>query len=215
MSYLVELRNISKEYSGQVKPILDNLTLNVPKGCCYGITGPSGCGKSTLLKILGLLETPTHGEYFFSNSRMKDLSLKKAAVMRNQLIGFIFQEFHLIQHLTVLQNICVPLWYRGLSHRLAKDKAKLMLERLSLKELSCRFPAQLSGGQQQRVAIARALIGNPTLLLADEPTAALDPEISQNIFSMIKSLTQYDCTIIVVTHNMHLSQQCDEVYAFS
>lgn len=183
--------------------------MQISAGESVAIWGPSGCGKSTLLKIIGLLESFTQGRYLLNGQDVKSFSHSKYAALRNRCFGFIFQSFYLIPHLTVIENVMLPLLYRGESRKRGSQEAKDLLNSL---ELSCwenTLPSQLSGGQQQRVAIARALIGEPQIILADEPTGALDQTLSKQVFQLLKHAVQRGVTLLMVTHDAVLANQCD------
>lgn len=208
MSSLIEILNASKQY-GNHDPIIERLDLSVMRGESVAIWGPSGCGKSTLLKIIGLLDTFTHGQYLLNDVSVSTLSRLARAQYRNKFFGFIFQSFFLIPHLTVIDNVMLPLLYRGEERTAAKAKAIAMLDQLSVLQWQNQLPNFLSGGQQQRVSIARALIGEPKLILADEPTGALDPVMAKQVFDLLGSLVAKGISLIMVTHDRTLADQCD------
>lgn len=209
MSYLVEIRRASKIYAPHSKPVLHELDLQIEAGESVAIWGPSGCGKSTLLKIIGLLDLFTQGHYLLKGQDINMLSPSKLAALRNRFFGFIFQSFYLIPHLTVIENVMLPLLYRGETRIRARQKAKDLLNSLELSAWHYYLPNELSGGQQQRVAIARALIGAPKIILADEPTGALDPNLSKQVFELLKSAVKEGVTLLMVTHDAALANQCD------
>lgn len=209
MSYLVEIQDASKVYALDSNPVLNQLNLQIGAGESVAIWGPSGCGKSTLLKIIGLLDSFSQGHYFLNGQDVKSLSLSKHAVVRNRCFGFIFQSFYLISHLTVIENVMLPLLYRGETRIGARHKAKNLLNSLELSALQTNLPNQLSGGQQQRVAVARALIGGPKIILADEPTGALDQTLSKQVFALLNQAVQQGVTLLMVTHDAALAEQCD------
>jgi len=203
---LVEFKEIGKEFITDtvVTRALENLNLNIEQGEYLSITGPSGCGKSTLLSLLGLLDTSSKGEYYLAGHQVSNLSRDERSKIRNKEIGFIFQAFNLISDLTVAENIELPLSYR---EDISKPDRKVMV-RDSLKKVDMlhrenHFPSQLSGGQQQRVAIARAISGNPSIILADEPTGNLDSKNAQRIMALLDELHHEGATICMVTHDPH------------
>jgi putative ABC transport system ATP-binding protein len=207
---IVLLENIAKDYSGLAgAPVLSGLTLNVSAGEFCAITGASGSGKSTLLNIIGLLDRPSYGTYRLAGYDVSQLSAKDAALWRNQAIGFVFQSFHLLPRLTVCDNAALPLIYRGLAKDERRLAARSALERVGIGGFEDRYPDQLSGGQRQRAAIARALVGNPMLLLADEPTGNLDSRSASEIVSLFAELNRHlKVTILIVTHDQAVARSC-------
>ncbi|MFK7923482.1 MAG: ABC transporter ATP-binding protein [Bacteroidia bacterium] len=211
---MIALTNIEKIY--QAKAIetvaLNCINLNVPKGEFLSIMGPSGCGKSTLLNIMGLLDAPSSGEVVLNDTDFGNYSDKELARFRNENIGFIFQSYHLINDLQVIDNVELPLLYRKTS---AKERRKLATEALAKVGLSNRmdhFPNQLSGGQRQRVAIARAIVGNPAIILADEPTGNLDSVMGNEIMAILIGLNKTEeTTIVMVTHDQSMAMQTDRL----
>lgn len=206
-SPLIELRNIKKKYTTKAGdfPVLKGLNLDIEEGEFISIMGKSGSGKTTLLNILGLLDKFNEGEYIFRGEDITNFDENKKSDFRNRNIGFIFQQFHLIESLTIYQNIEIPLLYRTReSKEERKRKIKEKLSQVGLFEKRYSRPFELSGGQQQRIAIARALVTEPYLILADEPTGALDSETSQDIMELIKELNDDGKTIIMVTHDKDL-----------
>lgn len=185
---------------------LDNLSFIVEKGEFVSIMGPSGSGKSTLMNIIGLLDTPTHGSYLLENKEVANLSQKDRARIRREKIGFIFQTFNLIPQLTVIENVALPLLYKGASYVKRMEAASKVLKSLDLGDREYYLPNQLSGGQRQRVAIARALINKPSLILADEPTGNVDSKTSENIMNILKDIHKKGNTILMVTHNPDLAE---------
>lgn len=199
---LIELKDVNKTYNnGQPLHVLKGIDLTIEKGEFVSIMGASGSGKSTLLNILGILDNYDTGEYYLAGKLIKNLSERKAAEYRNQMIGFIFQSFNLISFKTAVENVELPLFYQGVGHRERHRLAMQYLEKLGLKEWANHYPNEMSGGQKQRVAIARALITNPQIILADEPTGALDSKTSVEVMELLARLNAEEkVTIIVVTH---------------
>ena len=200
---LIELRGITKIFeTDEVEThALSDVRLAIRPGEYVSIEGPSGCGKSTLLSLLGLLDTPNAGSYLFEGRPVEELSQPERARVRNRSIGFIFQAFNLIGDLTVLENVELPLTYRGLSAADRRQRARDALERVGLSHRANHYPSQLSGGQQQRVAVARAVAGNPAVLLADEPTGNLDSENGAAVMQLLAALHREGATICMVTHD--------------
>jgi ABC-type lipoprotein export system ATPase subunit len=214
---LIELQDVHKTYDlGEVKVhALCGVDLQIERGEFLALMGPSGSGKSTLLNILGCLDRPTRGTYWLDGQVVSDMSRDQLARVRNQKIGFIFQNFNLLPRTSALENVELPLLYApGLSARQRRRRALEMLELVGLADRSHHHPSQLSGGQQQRVAIARALTNNPSIVLADEPTGNLDTRTGQEIMQILRDLNeQKQITIIVVTHDGEVARQTDRVVA--
>ncbi len=210
---LIELKEINKTYNnGQPLHVLKGINLGIERGEFVSIMGASGSGKSTLLNILGILDNYDTGEYWLDGKLIKDLSEKKAAEYRNRMIGFIFQSYNLISFKTALENVELPLFYQGVSRKKRQTMAMEYLDRLGLKDWAGHFPNEMSGGQKQRVAIARALITHPDIILADEPTGALDSRTSVEIMELLKELNQTDrMTIIVVTHESGVANETNKI----
>ena len=212
METIIKLSDISKVYTTKTieTQALEGINLEVGKGEFLSIMGPSGCGKSTLLNIIGLLDRPSGGEIKLFGKQLAGLRDKEMARFRNENLGFVFQSFHLIPTLNVIDNVMVPLTYR----KGAGDRRKLAreaLEKVGLSHRTTHFPAQLSGGQAQRVAIARAIVGNPSIILADEPTGNLDSKMSQEMMQLLHGLNSEGKTIIMVTHNESQARDTDRV----
>jgi putative ABC transport system ATP-binding protein len=209
---MITLHNIHKTYFGAAPlHVLKGITLTIESGEMISIMGTSGSGKSTLLNILGILDNYEQGEYFLANTLIKNLSETKAAEFRNKYIGFVFQNFNLISYKTALENVALPLYYRNISRKKRNHLAMEYLEKVGLAQWSHHFPNQLSGGQKQRVAIARALITEPKLILADEPTGALDSATSYEVIDLLKEVNNTGMTIIVVTHEQFVAQATNRV----
>jgi putative ABC transport system ATP-binding protein len=200
---LIRLEGVKKVfYTDEVEThALDNVNVDIQKGEYVSISGPSGCGKSTLLSILGLLDTPTDGLYTLNTRKATDLSLSDRARVRNREVGFIFQSFNLIGDLTVYENVELPLTYRGMRGAERKARVIAALERVGMAHRARHLPSQLSGGQQQRVAVARAVCGEPSILLADEPTGNLDSRNGEAVMDLLGELHQSGATICMVTHD--------------
>ena len=191
--------------------VLKGINLNVEKGEMVAIMGSSGSGKSTLLNIIGILDELDSGEYTLDGIEIKDLTEKKAAQYRNKFLGFVFQSFNLINFKNALENVALPLYYQGLKRKERQEKAMFHLKKVGLADWSTHLPNELSGGQKQRVAIARALAAEPKLLLADEPTGALDSATSQEIMQFLQQLNDEGKTILIVTHEADISLMCKRI----
>ncbi|EEK2702885.1 ABC transporter ATP-binding protein [Salmonella enterica subsp. enterica serovar Newport] len=210
--HLVRLENVTRTYgpgaSGQT--VLHNVSLSIPAGQSCAIVGASGSGKSTLLNLAGLLDKPTSGKIFLAGSDMTQASPHICARVRNELIGFVFQSFNLLPRLDALDNVALPLLYRGMPRQMARQTAQAQLEHVGLASRQHHRPADLSGGQRQRVAIARALVGKPALLLADEPTGNLDRQTAQEIVTLLLSLnSSTGTTLVMVTHDNDIARQME------
>ncbi|MDG1730563.1 MAG: ABC transporter ATP-binding protein [Algibacter sp.] len=191
--------------------VLKGIDLSVKEGEMVAIMGSSGSGKSTLLNIIGMLDEADEGEYILDGLPIKDLTEKKAAVYRNKFLGFIFQSFNLINYKTALENVALPLYYQGMKRAERQELAMFHLEKVGLTDWAKHLPKELSGGQNQRVAIARALAANPKLLLADEPTGALDTKTSYEIMAFIQQLNDEGKTILMVTHEEDIANMCKRI----
>lgn len=209
---MIRLTNIHKTYQGaQPLHVLRGIDLHVEKGDFVAIMGASGSGKSTLLNILGILDDYDEGEYWLDGTLIRNLSETKAADYRNRMIGFIFQSFNLISFKDAMENVALPLFYQGVSRRKRNELALQYLDRVGLRDWAHHYPNELSGGQKQRVAIARALITQPRILLADEPTGALDSKTSLEVMQMLGELHRQGLTIVVVTHESGVAYQTEKI----
>ncbi|CAG5080646.1 ABC superfamily ATP binding cassette transporter, ABC protein [Thermobacillus xylanilyticus] len=210
---LVRVEQVSKEYAmgGEVLKALNGVSLTVGYGEFVAIIGPSGSGKSTLMNILGCLDTPTSGKYWLEGEEVSRLPENRLAEIRNRKIGFIFQNFNLLPKLTALENVELPLIYRGMKGAERRERAMEALRKVGLADRTRHRPAELSGGQQQRVAIARALAGSPPVLLGDEPTGALDSKTSGEVMELMLELNREGHTIILITHNMDVADQAKRI----
>ena len=213
MENLIHLRGVNKTYQGaQPLHVLKGIDLDISRGEFVSIMGASGSGKSTLLNILGILDNYDTGEYLLDGTLIKNLSERKAAEYRNRMIGFIFQSFNLISFKTAVENVELPLFYQGIGRRKRHQMAMDYLDKLGLKAWANHYPNELSGGQKQRVATARALITNPRLILADEPTGALDSKTSIEVMQLLKDLNRKDrMTMVIVTHDPAVAEQTDRI----
>lgn len=207
MKKLIDLKNVSKSYRNgdQEFQVLKDVHLEVEEGEFVAIMGPSGSGKSTLMNIIGMLDRPTSGEYYLEGKEVAKLSEKKLAKVRNQQIGFVFQQFFLLSKLNALQNVELPLIYAGVSQSKRKALAEQYLKKVELETRMHHLPSELSGGQKQRVAIARALVNHPSIILADEPTGALDTKTGEQIMELLTELNREGKTIIMVTHEPEIA----------
>ena len=208
---LIHIENLKKVFvTDEVEThALSSIHLDINKGDYVSISGPSGCGKSTLLAILGLLDTPSDGEYVLNGRPVEKLKMSERARIRNREIGFIFQAFNLIGDLTVYENVELPLTYRGMPSSERKKRTEEALERVGMAHRMKHYPSQLSGGQQQRVAVARALGGDPSILLADEPTGNLDSQNGEAVMDLLKELHQNGSTICIVTHDARYAKHAE------
>src|SRR5213083_1775493 len=214
---LIHLSDVKKVfYTDEVEThALSGIHLDIKKGEYLSIAGPSGCGKSTLLSILGLLDTPTDGQYILNDTPVENLSLSQRARIRNREVGFIFQSFNLIGDLTVYENVELPLTYRGMSSSTRKKRVTEALERVGMGHRAKHLPSQLSGGQQQRVAVARAVAGEPVILLADEPTGNLDSKSGEAVMELLHELYMNGATICMVTHDPRYARHAERnIYLF-
>ena len=210
---MIELKNIYKIYGdgdGEIRA-LDGVSLTINQGEFVAIVGQSGSGKSTCMNIIGCLDVPTSGQYHLNGIDVSTMKDDELAQVRNKMIGFIFQQYNLIPKLSVLENVELPLIYRGLPPKERIEKAMNALERVGLKDRAKKMPSQLSGGQQQRVSIARALAGDPSLMLADEPTGALDSKTGKEVLAFLKKLNEQGNTIVMITHDNTIASQAKRI----
>lgn len=210
---MIELKDINKFYvtGDETLHALKNINLKIDRGEFLAIMGPSGSGKSTLMKILGLLDKKFAGSYTFLDKEISSFSDDALSKFRNEKIGFVFQDFNLIKRLSIKENIEIPMLYRGFSIRDTKEKVIELLKKVNLDNKINKYPTELSGGQQQRISIARALINNPDIIIADEPTGALDSHTSKEIMGMFKELNSEGITIILITHDINVARQANRV----
>ena len=211
---ILKLTNICKDYQQGKEPVrvLKNVSMTVEKGDYLAIMGPSGSGKTTLMNIIGCLDVATSGNYELDGRNLKDLSDDDLADIRNRHIGFVFQHFHLLPKMTAQDNVALPLLYADVPIKERRERAAEALRAVGLEERMDFYPNQLSGGQCQRVAIARAMVGKPDLLLADEPTGALDTKSGQQIMEIFRKLSREGMTIVMITHEPSIARQADKIY---
>lgn len=215
---MIEWQNITKIYKigDNIIPAINGISFTIAEGELVAIIGASGSGKTTMMNIIGLLDVPTSGKYYLAKKDVSTLTSDERAIQRNRSIGFIFQFYFLLPRLTALQNVGLPLHYRGVAESEIKARAREYLEKVGMGKYLHHRPNQLSGGQQQRIAIARALVGDPHLILADEPTGALDSKTGQDVMNLLKNFNQKEkATIVVVTHNDHIAEQCQRIISIS
>ena len=209
---MIRLENINKTYhNGSPLHVLKGIDLEIGEGEMVSIMGASGSGKSTLLNILGILDDYDSGDYFLNGKPIKNLSETKAAEYRNRMIGFIFQSFNLISYKNAMENVALPLYYQGVPRRKRNAMALEFLDRLGLRDWADHMPNEMSGGQKQRVAIARSLITRPQIILADEPTGALDSKTSQEVMDLLREVNRSGMTMILVTHAQEVADQTDKI----
>ena len=210
---MIKLKNLHKSYKmgSSSLHVLKGINLKIKDGELVAIMGSSGSGKSTLLNILGMLDTADKGDYILDSFQIENLNETKAAKYRNKFLGFIFQSFNLINYKTALENISLPLYYQGISRKERQQIALDYLDRVGLKDWSTHLPSELSGGQKQRVAIARAMASKPKVLLADEPTGALDTKTSCDVMDLIQKINEEGKTILVVTHELEIAKMCKRI----
>ena len=210
---MLEINKLHKSYAigDSSLHVLKGIDLSIAKGEMVAIMGSSGSGKSTLLNIIGMLDEADSGDYILDNVLIKNLTEKKAAIYRNKFLGFIFQSFNLINYKNALENVALPLYYQGLQRKERQEKARFHLQKVGLLDWETHLPSELSGGQKQRVAIARALASDPKLLLADEPTGALDTTTSSDIMAFLQQLNGEGKTILIVTHEEDIAAMCKRI----
>lgn len=209
---IISLHDVNKTYPGAVPlHVLKGINLSIDRGELVSIMGASGSGKSTLLNILGILDTYDTGEYYLDGVLIKNLSENRAAELRNRMIGFVFQSFNLISYKNAVENVALPLFYQGVPRRKRNAMAMEQLERMGLADRAHHLPGELSGGQKQRVAIARALITKPSIILADEPTGALDSKTSKDVMEVFRQLNSEGMTIVIVTHDPNVGKATNRV----
>ena len=214
---MIDLKDIYKIYSDGDSEIraLDGISLNIKEGEFVAIVGQSGSGKSTCMNIIGCLDVPSSGSYHLNGIDVSTMKDDELAVIRNQALGFIFQQYNLIPKLTLLENVELPLVYRGYPPQKRRELALLALSRVGLEDRAKKFPSQLSGGQQQRVSIARALAGNPKVILADEPTGALDSKTGKDVLDFLQKLNSDGTTVVMITHDNEIASQAKRIVRIS
>lgn len=210
---MIRIKNLHKSYpiGKDSLHVLKGIDLHIKEGEFVSIMGSSGSGKSTLLNIVGLLDEHDEGDYHLNGQIIKNLNEKKAAVLRNKFLGFVFQSFNLISYKTALENVALPLYYKGVGRKERQKVALEYLEKVGLKDWASHLPSELSGGQKQRVAIARALVTKPKVVLADEPTGALDSATSDSVMDLLKDINDEGMTVFVITHEEEIAAQTDRV----
>lgn len=209
---IIKLRGINKTYNnGAPLHVLKGIDLDIGRGEMVSIMGASGSGKSTLLNILGILDTYDSGEYYLDNQLIKDLSESRAAELRNRMIGFVFQSFNLISFKNAMENVALPLYYQGISRKKRNSMAMEYLDKVGLKDWADHMPSEMSGGQKQRVAIARALIAKPQVILADEPTGALDSKTTVEVMDLLREVNREGMSMIIVTHEQSVAEATNRI----
>jgi putative ABC transport system ATP-binding protein len=210
---MIALKNIHKSYQVGIQPlhVLKGISLDIVKGELVSIMGSSGSGKSTLLNILGVLDNYDTGAYYLDNKKIDNLTETRAAMLRNEYIGFVFQSFNLISFKNALENVALPLYYKKVNRRKRNAIAMEYLDRVGLRDWAEHMPNELSGGQKQRIAIARALIANPKIILADEPTGALDSQTSMEVMALLKEINEEGITVLIVTHEHEISMLTNRI----
>ncbi len=205
---MIRIKDLNKTYyNGAPLHVLKGIDLNIGKGELVSIMGASGSGKSTLLNIIGILDNYDNGDYYLNDVLIKNLSESRSAEYRNKMIGFIFQSFNLINFKNAMENVALPLYYQGVSRKKRNIAAVEYLDKLGLKDWANHMPSEMSGGQKQRVAIARALIAKPQIILADEPTGALDSKTTQEVMDILKTVNDEGMTMVIVTHENEIANQ--------
>ncbi|GGG99980.1 ABC transporter ATP-binding protein [Polaribacter pacificus] len=210
---MIEIKNLHKSYpiGKESLHVLKGIDLHIKEGEFVSIMGSSGSGKSTLLNIVGLLDEHDEGEYYLNGQLIKNLNEKKAAVLRNKFLGFVFQSFNLISYKTALENVALPLYYKGIPRKERLKIAMDYLDKVGLKDWASHLPNELSGGQKQRVAIARALVTKPKVVLADEPTGALDSTTTDNVMDLLRDINNEGMTVFVITHEEEVAEQTKRI----
>ncbi|HHC79768.1 MAG TPA: ABC transporter ATP-binding protein [Flavobacteriia bacterium] len=210
---MIKIKKLHKSYpmGNDSLHVLKGLDLHIKEGEFVSIMGSSGSGKSTLLNIVGLLDTHDEGEYYLNGQLIENLNEKKAAVLRNKFLGFVFQSFNLITYKTALENVALPLYYKGVSRKERQEIAMEYLNKVELGDWANHLPSELSGGQKQRVAIARALVTQPKVILADEPTGALDSSTSHAVMELLKEINREGMTVFVITHEEEIAKETDRI----
>jgi putative ABC transport system ATP-binding protein len=210
---MIEIKNLHKSYPiGKDKlHVLKGLNLHIKEGEFVSIMGSSGSGKSTLLNIVGLLDVHDEGEFYLNKQLIEKLDEKKAAILRNKFLGFIFQSFNLITYKTALENVALPLYYKGIGRKERQKIALEYLDKVGLKDRANHIPSELSGGEKQRVAVARALVTEPKVILADEPTGALDSVTSKSVMDLLKKINREGMTVFVITHEEDIAAETDRI----
>jgi len=214
---LIKIEDLYKIYSMGDEEVHanDGINLEINRGEFVSIVGKSGCGKSTLMNIIGALDVPTSGKYILGGTDTSEMTDDELSEVRNKMIGFVFQQYNLLPKMNILENVELPLLYQGVGDKERKEQALVQLERVGLKEKAGNLPSQLSGGQQQRVSIARALAGHPQLILADEPTGALDSKTSREVLAFLKELNDEGNTVVMITHDPGIAQSAKRVVELS
>ena len=210
---MIKIKNLHKSYpmGKDSLHVLKGLDLHIKEGEFVSIMGSSGSGKSTLLNIVGLLDTHDEGEYYLDGQLIEKLNEKKAAVLRNKFLGFVFQSFNLITYKTALENVALPLYYKGVNRKERQEIALEYLDKVGIKDRADHLPSELSGGEKQRVAIARALVTQPKVVLADEPTGALDSTTSSSVMELLKDINREGMTVFVITHEEEIAAETDRI----
>jgi putative ABC transport system ATP-binding protein len=210
---MIRIENLHKSYpiGKESLHVLKGLNLHIKEGEFVSIMGSSGSGKSTLLNIVGLLDTHDEGKYYLNGQLIENLDEKKAAILRNKFLGFVFQSFNLITYKTAVENVALPLYYQGMGRKERQEIALKYLEKVGLKDRAHHLPNELSGGEKQRVAVARALATKPKVVLADEPTGALDSATSHSVMELLKDINREGMTVFVITHEEDIAEQTDRI----